>query len=40
MTRQYVGGYWRSVLAYCEFPGHHMKKIKGCEYYGKLAENL
>ena len=40
MAREFIGGYWQSVLAHYEFHKNHLKGQKGYEYYGKFAEHL
>ena len=40
LARQYIGGYWQTVLDHYEFHKDHLKEQKGYEYYGKFAENL
>lgn len=39
-ARQYIGGYWTTVLEHYEFAKGHLKKTKGYEYYGKFADQL
>jgi alkanesulfonate monooxygenase SsuD/methylene tetrahydromethanopterin reductase-like flavin-dependent oxidoreductase (luciferase family) len=40
MAREYIGGYWQTVLNHYEFHKDHLKGQKGYEYYGKFAETL
>lgn len=40
MAREYIGGYWQTVLNHYEFHKDHLKGQKGYEYYGKFAEHL
>ena len=40
MARRYMGGYWQSVMDHYEFKEHHLKDVKGYEYYGKCAEKI
>jgi alkanesulfonate monooxygenase SsuD/methylene tetrahydromethanopterin reductase-like flavin-dependent oxidoreductase (luciferase family) len=40
MARRYIGGYWHTVLKHYQFAGHHLKTMKGYEYYGKFADKL
>ena len=40
MARQYIGGYYESVLKHYELPSGHLKNQKGYEYYGKFVEKL
>jgi alkanesulfonate monooxygenase SsuD/methylene tetrahydromethanopterin reductase-like flavin-dependent oxidoreductase (luciferase family) len=39
-ARQYIGGYWQTVLDHYQFAGDHLKTMKGYEYYGKFAEKI
>ena len=39
-AREFIGGYWDSVLKHYEFAKGHLKTTKGYEYYGKFADNL
>jgi alkanesulfonate monooxygenase SsuD/methylene tetrahydromethanopterin reductase-like flavin-dependent oxidoreductase (luciferase family) len=38
MAVKYIGGYWQTVLRHYELAGDHLTKIKGYEYYGRMAE--
>ncbi len=38
MAVRYIGGYWQTVLRHYELAGEHLGRIKGYEYYGKMAE--
>ena len=40
LAREYIGGYWQTVLDHYEFHKDHLKGQKGYEYYGKFAEHL
>jgi alkanesulfonate monooxygenase SsuD/methylene tetrahydromethanopterin reductase-like flavin-dependent oxidoreductase (luciferase family) len=40
LARQYVGGYFHSVLDHYQFAGDHLKTMKGYEYYGKFSEKI
>lgn len=40
MARQYIGGYYRTVLEHYQFAGEHIKNTKGYEYYAKMNEKL
>jgi alkanesulfonate monooxygenase SsuD/methylene tetrahydromethanopterin reductase-like flavin-dependent oxidoreductase (luciferase family) len=40
MAREYIGGYWKTVLEHYQFHTDHLKGQKGYEYYGKFAEHL
>jgi len=40
MARQYIGGYWQTVLDHYNFDTGHLKGQKGYEYYGKFAEAI
>ncbi|WP_394838004.1 LLM class flavin-dependent oxidoreductase [Pendulispora rubella] len=35
-AREYIGGYWRSLVQHYELVGDHLSKIKGYESYDKL----
>jgi alkanesulfonate monooxygenase SsuD/methylene tetrahydromethanopterin reductase-like flavin-dependent oxidoreductase (luciferase family) len=39
-ARQYIGGYYRSVLDHYEFAQATLGQTKGYEYYGKMAEKI
>ena len=38
MARQYINGYWHTVLRHYEFAGEHLKTTKGYEYYARFSE--
>jgi alkanesulfonate monooxygenase SsuD/methylene tetrahydromethanopterin reductase-like flavin-dependent oxidoreductase (luciferase family) len=40
MAREYIGGYWRSVLKHYELVGDHLGKLKGYESYGAMQKNI
>ncbi len=40
MARQYIGGYYQSVLEHYQFAGDHLAKTRGYEYYGKMTEKI
>ncbi|MEM7542379.1 MAG: LLM class flavin-dependent oxidoreductase [Pseudomonadota bacterium] len=40
MAKQYIGGYWQTVLDHYNFDTPHLKDQKGYEYYGKFAEMI
>ncbi|MEE8305317.1 MAG: LLM class flavin-dependent oxidoreductase [Candidatus Tectomicrobia bacterium] len=40
MARQYIGGYWHTVMDHYEFKSDHLKNIKGYEYYGNMTEKV
>ena len=40
MARQYMAGYWQSVMDHYEFKEGHLRDIKGYEYYGKFTEKI
>ena len=40
LAREYIGGYWQTVLNHYQFHTDHLKGQKGYEYYGKFADNL
>jgi alkanesulfonate monooxygenase SsuD/methylene tetrahydromethanopterin reductase-like flavin-dependent oxidoreductase (luciferase family) len=37
-ARQYIGGYWQTVLKHYELRGDHLAKTKGYESYGRMQE--
>lgn len=39
-AREYIGGYWQTVLDHYNFDSNHLQGQKGYEYYGKFAENI
>ena len=39
-AREYIGGYWQTVLDHYQFAGDHLKTTKGYEYYGKMSEKI
>jgi alkanesulfonate monooxygenase SsuD/methylene tetrahydromethanopterin reductase-like flavin-dependent oxidoreductase (luciferase family) len=39
MAREYIGGYWQTVLKHYELIGDHLSKIKGYESYGAMQAN-
>jgi len=40
MAREYIGGYWQTVLKHYELVGDHLGKLKGYESYGAMQENI
>jgi alkanesulfonate monooxygenase SsuD/methylene tetrahydromethanopterin reductase-like flavin-dependent oxidoreductase (luciferase family) len=40
MAREYIGGYWNTVLKHYELVGDHLSKTKGYESYGAMQENI
>jgi alkanesulfonate monooxygenase SsuD/methylene tetrahydromethanopterin reductase-like flavin-dependent oxidoreductase (luciferase family) len=38
MAVEYIGGYWRTVIAHYELRGDHLKHTKGYEGYGRLQD--
>ena len=40
MAREYVGGYWKSVISHYEFRSDHLKQTRGYEYYGNMTDKL
>ncbi len=38
MARQYIGGYWHTVLKHYELVGDHLGKLKGYESYGAMQK--
>ena len=38
LARQYIGGYWTSVMKHYELVGDHLTKTKGYESYGRMQE--
>jgi alkanesulfonate monooxygenase SsuD/methylene tetrahydromethanopterin reductase-like flavin-dependent oxidoreductase (luciferase family) len=38
LARQYIGGYWHSVMKHYELVGDHLTKTKGYESYGRMQE--
>jgi alkanesulfonate monooxygenase SsuD/methylene tetrahydromethanopterin reductase-like flavin-dependent oxidoreductase (luciferase family) len=38
MARQYIGGYWQTVLKHYELAGDHLTKTKGYESYGAMQQ--
>jgi alkanesulfonate monooxygenase SsuD/methylene tetrahydromethanopterin reductase-like flavin-dependent oxidoreductase (luciferase family) len=40
LARQYIGGYFQSVLDHYEFASDHLARTRGYEYYGKIADKL
>ncbi len=38
MARQYIGGYWQTVLKHYELTGDHLTKTKGYESYGAMQQ--
>jgi alkanesulfonate monooxygenase SsuD/methylene tetrahydromethanopterin reductase-like flavin-dependent oxidoreductase (luciferase family) len=40
MARQYIGGYYQTVLDHYQFAGDHLARTKGYEYYGKMSEKI
>ena len=40
MARQYIGGYWDSVVRHYEFDQDHLSKTPGYEFHGQMFERL
>jgi len=40
MAREYIGGYWKTVLKHYELVGDHLSKIKGYESYGAMQQGI
>ncbi len=40
LAREYIGGYWRSVVQHYEMSSDHFATTKGYEYYSKLNETI
>jgi alkanesulfonate monooxygenase SsuD/methylene tetrahydromethanopterin reductase-like flavin-dependent oxidoreductase (luciferase family) len=40
MAREYIGGYWNTVLKHYELVGDHLTKTKGYENYGAMQKML
>jgi alkanesulfonate monooxygenase SsuD/methylene tetrahydromethanopterin reductase-like flavin-dependent oxidoreductase (luciferase family) len=40
LARQYIGGYFQTVLDHYNFASDALGKTKGYEYYGKMAEKI
>jgi len=40
MAREYIGGYYKSVLKHYELAGDHLTKTRGYETYGAIQQNL
>ncbi len=40
MARQYIGGYWNSVVKHYEMTSDHFEQTKGYEYYKVLKEAI
>lgn len=40
MARQYIGGYWNSVVKHYEMTSDHFEQTKGYEYYKRLKESI
>ena len=38
MAREYIGGYWQTVLKHYELAGDHLTKTKGYESYGAMQK--
>jgi alkanesulfonate monooxygenase SsuD/methylene tetrahydromethanopterin reductase-like flavin-dependent oxidoreductase (luciferase family) len=38
MAREYIGGYWKSVMKHYELAGDHLTKTKGYESYGAMQQ--
>jgi len=38
LARQYIGGYWKSVMKHYELVGDHLTNTKGYESYGRMQE--
>ena len=38
MAREYIGGYWGTVLKHYELVGDHLGKLKGYESYGAMQK--
>jgi alkanesulfonate monooxygenase SsuD/methylene tetrahydromethanopterin reductase-like flavin-dependent oxidoreductase (luciferase family) len=39
-ARQWIGGYFRTVLDHYHFEADHLARTKGYEYYGKMADKI
>jgi alkanesulfonate monooxygenase SsuD/methylene tetrahydromethanopterin reductase-like flavin-dependent oxidoreductase (luciferase family) len=40
LARQYIGGYYQTVLDHYQFAGEHLARTRGYEYYGKMSEKI
>lgn len=40
MAREYIGGYWNSVVKHYEMQSDHFEQTKGYEYYKRLTETI
>ncbi|MGR8920222.1 MAG: LLM class flavin-dependent oxidoreductase [Gammaproteobacteria bacterium] len=40
MAREYIGGYWQSVVKHYEMSSDHFEQTKGYEYYKRLKETI
>ena len=40
MAREYIGGYWDSVIKHYEFDKDHLKNTKGYEFHGQMHDRL
>ncbi len=40
MAKQYIGGYFHSVVSHYQFAERHLASTKGYEYYGKIADKI
>ena len=40
MAREYIGGYWNTVLKHYELVGDHLGKLKGYESYAAMQDNI
>ena len=40
MAREYIGGYWNTVLKHYELVGDHLTRTKGYENYGAMQKML
>jgi alkanesulfonate monooxygenase SsuD/methylene tetrahydromethanopterin reductase-like flavin-dependent oxidoreductase (luciferase family) len=40
MARQYIGGYWDSIVTHYEFDQDHLKNTPGYEFHGKMHDML
>ena len=40
MARQYIGGYWDSIIEHYEFDKDHLKNTPGYEFHGQMYDRL
>ena len=40
LAREWIGGYWQTVLDHYRFHEDHLKGQKGYEYYGQFANKI